>query len=156
MKVTKKISGLILLTIILFSSAGISFYLHECSCRGTNLYSVGTGFSGAQSFCCCSAEIPDSGACDLISTIDDEGCCKDVVYFYLIPFGPDKTATVLEKVSEKILSSASLLIISEFIQPVKEKLIVRLHSPPEKRSGKNLIFFIQQIKIPFPVCYTET
>lgn len=152
MKSIKKISGFILLTIILFSSVGISFYLHECDCRGTNLYSVGTGFSGPKSFCCCSSETPISSSCDLVDTFDADGCCKDLVYFYLLPFGPEKAISGFLKFSDKVLFSFVPVKVSETGHTLKTETIPLLHSPPDKLSGKNLIYFIQQIKIPSPVC----
>jgi hypothetical protein len=152
MKTIKKISGFIMLAIILFSSMGISFYLHECDCRGTNLYSIGTGYSGPKSFCCCPTKTQIYVNIDLEGSIDAEGCCKDLVYFYLLPFSPEKDNTGLPRLSEKVLFSFIPVNSSETVQSIETKTIPLFLFPPDKLSGKNLIFFIQQIKIPSPVC----
>jgi len=152
MKIAKQISGFILLLIIILSSVGISFYLHECDCRGTNLYSIGTGYSVPKSFCCCPSETLISANCDLDGYIDAEECCKDLVYFYLLPFSPEKDYTGLTKLNEKVLFSFIPVNISEAGQPVETKAVPLYYSPPDKVSGKNLILLIKQIKIPSPVC----
>jgi hypothetical protein len=152
MSITKKLSGFFLLIIIIVSSLGVSFYLHECECRGSNLYSIGTGFSGSQDFCCCSNENIVYSSCNPKGNIHKEGCCKDFVYFYLVPFAPEKVASVIPFLPEKNLVSfifIKLQVLNQITEIISYPL---LHSPPEKLSGKNLVFFIQQIKIPFPVC----
>jgi hypothetical protein len=148
----KKISGFILLCILLFSSLGISFYLHQCSCRGTNLYSIGTGLSEPKAFCCCSKNDSGSDECEIPEAIKGDNCCDDVVFFYLVPFAPDKIVSLIPLVPAKTFLSASAAILIETTKITEQEFYPLQHSPPGELTGKNLILFIQQIKIPFPAC----
>lgn len=152
MNFARKISGLVLLFILLFGSIGISFYLHECDCKGTNLYSVNTGLSDPDAFCCCSMDTEVWSECALPVSVDGEKCCKETIYFYLIPFAPEKITSCIPKFFEKSLPSGFTGLIHDIPAKPQAEVLNRPHSPPEILSGKELLYFIQQIKIPFPVC----
>jgi hypothetical protein len=153
MKIVHKISAIVLLVLVTLGSAGISFYLHQCGCRETTLFSVETGYNKTSPFCCCSVEPAGSKPLNASPAFDNEDCCKDNYIFFLLPFGPEKDANSHFVVDYKI---ASLLfntsIASETELPKAEKDTPLPHSPPGLRAGKELVYFISQIKIPFRTC----
>lgn len=147
----KKIFTIILLGFIIAGSAGISFYLHECGCRQTTLLSIEAGYSEADAFCCCSAEpeFTESSSCD--SGLDEEGCCKDKYFFLLLPVGPDNAKVSTPDLKVKIIAQISFLPETENEIPDITSGEISIHSPPDIKSGKKLVFFLSQIKIPFPI-----
>jgi hypothetical protein len=151
MKIVHKISVFILLLIITFSSVGISFYLHQCGCRETTLFSFETGYSAPDEFCCCSVQTPAAGESSCCDEVEKEECCKDQYYFILLPLGPEPIASNTKTYDVKILSSLNTALVSpdEFSNPTEP--VTRLHSPPVVMGGKMLIYFTHQIKIPFPI-----
>ncbi len=151
MKIVHKISVFILLLIITFSSVGISFYLHECGCRETTLFSFEAGYSEPEEFCCCSVQTPSTAESSCCDEVEKEECCKDQYYFILLPFGPEPSASNTKTYDAKILSSLNVAPVStdELSKPTKP--VIRLHSPPVVLGGKLMIYFTHQIKIPFPI-----
>lgn len=151
MKVLKKIFVFILLGFITLSSVGISFYLHECGCRQTTLISIEAGYSEADAFCCCAAEPESSKSSSCDSGLDEEGCCKDKYFFLLLPVGPDNAKVSTPDLKVKIIAQINFLPAPENEIPDFTSGEISIHSPPAIKSGKKLVFFLSQIKIPFPV-----
>lgn len=132
---------------------GISFYLHQCGCRETTLLSVETGYNKPASFCCCAPDPVISNPSDATRTVENEDCCKDQYVFFLLPLGPEKITNNPVVVDYKIISHLfDNSVASEIESPKAVNETPLLHSPPDIRSGKELVYFISQIKIPFPAC----
>ncbi len=93
MKVVQKIFTYALLMFITLSSVGISFYLHQCGCRETTLFSFEAGYSEPTEFCCCSVEPKTSKNASCSNEVDEEKCCQEQYFFFLIPFGPEKVTS---------------------------------------------------------------
>ncbi len=152
MKVLKQISVYVLLLIIVFSSLGISFYLHQCHCHQTLYVSLGTAFTEPKASVC-------GTSCSTVShrnndnlSIGKKGCCRDYLYFYLLPVAPDYAAPQIASASQiQLFVPTTTTIEMVEISPSKE-IIPFFHHPPPLLSGKSLVYFIQQIKIPFPAC----
>jgi len=151
MKVVNKISTLILLVFITLSCMGISFYLHECGCRESTFLSIEAGYSEADEFCCCSTEPASAqeSACD--SDIDEEKCCKEKYFFMLLPVGPDKAKVKLPDLQVKFIEQISTSQTSGDESSIRNSDARSIHAPPGMKSGKELVYFISQIKIPFPI-----
>ncbi len=151
MKIVHKISVFILLLIITLSSVGISFYLHECGCRQSTFLSIEAGYSEADEFCCCSTEPASTqeNACD--NNLDEEKCCKEKYFFLLLPVGPDKVKVSVPDLQVKFIAQISSLQTS--YNEISDNPIdaISIHSPPGRKSGKELVYFISQIRIPFPI-----
>jgi hypothetical protein len=152
MKILHKISVFILLLIITFSSVGISFYLHQCGCRETTLYTIETGYTKPTEFCCCAVEMPKSDHPLAGHQVEAESCCKDHFYFFILPIGPDKADTFFSSIDGKTIAFINPASILDTDEHYITEAVPMLHSPPALLTGKQLIFFIQQIKIPFPAC----
>jgi hypothetical protein len=151
MKFVHKISVFILLLIITFSSVGISFYFHQCGCRETTFLSVETGYNKPAAFCCCETDVAVSNTSDASRSIENEDCCKDQYVFFLLPFGPEKNTDTPVVVDYKIISHLfDNFVATEIESPKAVNDTPLLHSPPDLRAGKELVYFISQIKIPFP------
>ena len=152
MKVVQKIFTFLLLMFITISSVGISFYLHECGCRDTTLFSLEAGYSEANEFCCCSAEPQSTTENSCSNEVAQEGCCKDQYYFILLPFGPEKTTTEIKPLFGKTLNLLSTAVVLESEALNLRQPEMQPNPPPLLLSGKLFVYFIQQIKIPFPIC----
>jgi hypothetical protein len=153
MKILNKIFAFIMLALITLSSIGISFYVHECGCRETTLFNVETGFNKSPAFCCCGPDSVIPNASDTSRSIENEDCCKDQYIFFLLPFVPESNTTNIVVLDYKIISHLIDNSIATHTDSPKAINEISLpHSPPDIRSGKELVFFIGQIKIPLPVC----
>jgi hypothetical protein len=153
MKILNKIFAFIMLALITLSSIGISFYVHECGCRETTLFDVETGFNKSPAFCCCEPDLVVSYPSDASRSVQNEDCCKDKYVFFLLPFGPEKNSNSPIVVDYKIISHLfDNSVRTEIESPKAFNETPLPHSPPDIISGKELVFYISQIKIPFPVC----
>jgi len=140
------------MVLMLFSSLGVSFYLHDCGCRHTFLLSVGLGFSEPEPVVCCtSCSAKPTQENDGLS-ICKQGCCRDHVYFYLLPVAQDNvilhlTQIFVTQVFKTAITSDERI---EFTWAGESNPF--LHSPPLIFSGTKIIYLFKQIKIPFPTC----
>jgi len=151
MKVVQKIFTYALLMFITLSSVGISFYLHQCGCRETTLFSFEAGYSEPTEFCCCSVEPIASENTSCKNEVDEEKCCQEQYFFFLIPFGPEKVTSDVKPFIGKIFNSLSpvMVIYSEASRISQQS--IKPDPPPLLITGKQFVYFIQQIKIPFPI-----
>jgi hypothetical protein len=152
MKVIQKISVFALIVFLITSSVGISFYLHECGCREATLFSFEAGYSESVDFCCCSSEQVSSNDNSCDKELDNEGCCKDKYFFLLLPIAPDKVKVNIPSLNEKIIPQIikPLIVFDETSANTGDT--ISNESPPGTKSGKELVYFISQIKIPFRTC----
>lgn len=152
MKVFKQISVFAVLLLMIFSSLGMSFYLHSCSCSGDTTIGVGMGFSNHNlGSCCTSCAMTSENKYDE-PAFTKKGCCQEHLYFYLIPVAPDHAVKYLSPLTEKILLNSISVFIADTAPDSWGESFSLIHDPPAKRSGKLLIYFIRQIKIPFLAC----
>jgi hypothetical protein len=151
MKVVNKIFTLILLVFITLSSAGISFYLHECGCRQSTFFSIEAGYSEADEFCCCSPELVSAqeSACDC--SLAEEQCCKEKYFFFLLPVGPDKVKVSLPDLQFKLIAQINTSKIDDIKSSSINSDARSIHAPSGIKSGKELVYYLSQIKIPFPI-----
>lgn len=149
--VRNKIFTFALLGLITFSSVGISFYLHECGCRHKTLFELKAGYSAASEFCCCSSEPIKSNNSLCGNNVKDESCCKDKYFFLLVPFGQEKERVNLPFFQFKILEIIAISFIVNDEAPEINGNFFTYHSPPWRLSGKDLVLFIQQVKIPISI-----
>lgn len=149
----KQISIYALTALMLFSSLGVSFYLHDCDCRHTILLSVGLGFSEPEPVVCCtscSAKPPIKENDGL--SIYKHGCCQDHVYFYLLPVAQDNVIPPLTHIFVVQVFKTVIPTFDNLKFTMDREAISFLHSPPLIFSGRKIIYLFEQIKIPFPTC----
>jgi hypothetical protein len=151
MIVRNKIFTFILLGFIISSSVGISFYLHECGCRHKTLFDLKAGYSEAGTFCCCSSEPIRSNNSPSDNNVKDESCCKDKYFFLLVPFGPEKEKVNVPFFQFKIIEFSAIYFFIDDEAPEINGNFLTIHSPPGRFSGKDLVLFLQQVKIPFSI-----
>jgi len=139
-----------MLLMMIISSLGISFYLHNCSCSGDTTVGLGTGLSDHKMGSCCTSCSITPGKTNHEPAFSKSSCCQDRVYFYLLPVAPDHAVKYFSPVAGIVLFN----IVSAFIADTKPASLGQsfslIHDPPAQRSGKLLVYFIRQIKIPFP------
>ncbi len=151
MKVVYKIFTIVLLLFITISSIGISFYLHQCGCRQTTLFSFEAGYSESDEFCCCSAELQQAGDTSCNSDINDEKCCKEQYYFILLPLGPEKAAQKIQPFDGKLFKISVSSLATMIDMPNLDEPAPPAPLPPLLSGGKSFVLFSHQIKIPFPI-----
>lgn len=152
MKKLKQIFIYTLAALILFSSLGISFYLHHCGCQHTILVSVSVGFNEPEPETCCSSCNPKPSTYEDGLSFSRKGCCQDFAYFYLLPVTKDNvfqqlTHVLVTQIIKAIISTPE---ISDF--SFAGEIFHFLHSPPLLFSGRKIIYLLHQIKIPSPAC----
>lgn len=139
-----------MLVVFLAGSTGITYSFHSCLSSGkTDLKLFPEIFSQSPSCCCESAS---ENSMPFNAYFSEPDCCKTTWGFIKTVF----TGIPLNYHFDKILSveflchNVSLSIIWH-PEPLSTVLIPPDdHSPP--LSGTSLIYFLHQIRIPFPVC----
>lgn len=137
---------------MLFSSLGISFYLHDCNCRHTVYVNIGLGFSEPEPEVCCSSCAPKSEKKVHGVSVDRKGCCQDYVYFYVLPVTKDNVVTQMANLIPTQVFREVAEVSDHYSFSPSGKEITCFHSPPPLKPGKDIIYQFQQIKIPFPAC----
>lgn len=150
MKILKQTGVFSLLLMMIISSLGMSFYLHNCSCSGDTTISLGTGFSDHKMISCCSSCNTVSGKNTQEPAFSKQGCCKDRLYIYLLPVAPDHVVQYVSPVTGNFLFNVFTAFVANNEPSALVGSFSLIHDPPIQRSGKLLVYFIRQIKIPFP------
>jgi hypothetical protein len=150
MKVVQKISVFVLITFIITSSLGISFYLHQCGCRETTLLDIEAGYAEPKAFCCCSDENDDHKKTACANNIEEDDCCNESYFFLLIPFAPEKVNYIISVYDGKIIAQSTAYVSSSATRQMTDKISTLPNSPPTFRTGKDHIIFFHQMKIPSP------
>jgi hypothetical protein len=152
MKILKQTGVISLLLLMIISSLGISFYLHNCSCSGDTTIGLGTESSDHNMGSCCTSCTAGSENNHHEPAFTKKGCCENRIYFYLLPVAPDHAVKYLSSLTEKILFNSISVFIADTTPDALGESSPLIHDPPAQRSGKLLIYFIRQIKIPFSAC----
>lgn len=142
----------LMLAAFLFGTTGVSFYIHECSSSHTKEVIPFPEIVNKTVVCCCASEVHGSISSDEpVSSFNEPECCKNThVYlkasftgfpvFY--QFNPD--------LSQKNVTADLLNLVSNNPDSEISTFTIRVDHPPP-RSGKLLVHFLQQLKIPAPV-----
>jgi hypothetical protein len=142
----------LMLAIFLIGTTGVSFYIHECTSSQKKEVFAFPEILNQKVSCCCAEDVHgNAGSADPDLSYKDPGCCKNIhVYlkasFTGVPlfyqFNPDLTQKIIHSDFLTLLHNDTSVEITSFTSQVD-------HPPP--RSGRSLVFFLQQIKIPAPV-----
>jgi hypothetical protein len=142
----------LMLAVFLAGTTGVSFYVHECSSSQKREVAAFPELFNNTVSCCCAEEVNGSALSgEQVSSISEPECCKNThVYlkasftgfplFY--QFNPEVLQTYILADFQSLQHNEKVVEILNFTPRVD-------HPPP--RSGKILIHFLQQIKIPAPV-----
>ena len=143
-------SILFLLAVFLTGSTGMTYSIHTCRSSGKSSLKFYPEVFSKYPSCCC--EETEGGAIPSEEMFNEQDCCKTVNGFIKTVF----TGIPLNYHFDKILSvelvySDISLIHLNFPEPL-QKIFVSIedHSPP--LSGRNLVYFLHQIRIPAPGC----
>jgi len=148
----RTIFSLLLLVVFIAGSSGISFIIHECtSSRTTEVFPFPEILNNTV-FCCCDEEIQQQFACENpVSSFTAPECCKNTHVYLKASFtGFPVFYKFHPELVQKIIS-ADLLDFSYSNQHIEIPVVYHRVDHPPPRSGKLLVCFIQQLKIPFPV-----
>jgi hypothetical protein len=142
----------LMLAVFIIGTTGISFYIHECSSSKNREIIAFPELLNKTVSCGCAGEVYRSVPSEEpVSSFSEPECCKNI-HIYLkasftgfpqfYHFNPELLQTVVPADLLSLQHNEKLAEISTFTPRVD-------HPPP--RSGKILVHFLQQIKIPAPV-----
>jgi hypothetical protein len=156
MKGRKILAVLSSFVVILFISGttGVTLLIHTCSSSHTTEISAFPEFISHPSNCCCEEDSPSHTIpTSARSEVNSPECCRNQHMLIKAPvIGVVESANHLSSVAVSFFLPGRFF---ELIHKTEQKLPSEYlpwldHSPPPP--GNNLIFFIHQIRIPFPAC----
>jgi hypothetical protein len=147
-------SVFILMVVVIFltGTTGISFSFHECtSSHRTEVFPFPEILNNTVS-CCCADEVHDGVAGEEpVSSFSEPECCRNTHVYLKASFtGFPVSQQLNPDLSYQIISPDLLNLFYKDLNIEIPDLNVRVDHPPP-RSGKILVYFLQQIKIPAQV-----
>lgn len=155
-KITTYIISFIAIVLILASSTGLSFVVHHCNSSQSNSfkfftdhYKCKTEIENEQSKpnCCC-AKHSEMAENKLHNNLNKSDCCKNTYKYLKVSFQYDNGISVQKTIIAHIpfvTNTCSFLNSKQIVTYIYSLY----HPPPLAFYGKHLIYFIQNIKIPF-------
>jgi hypothetical protein len=155
LKLIKNIAAICVLLVFVLSTSGITILTHYCSGSHKTTQHVFYEFADKESGCGgMSCSVSHKGATSsLIVSIGKASCCEENSVFYKIAAVDNPTANqVCVKIPVNNLFIPDLQFLS--FSPIEIKALNFLQghciSPP--LSGKQLVVFLNQLRIPLPSC----
>jgi hypothetical protein len=150
-KVLSYIGSFLLLAVILHGSAGMTFSFHSCSVAMTTEVSIYPELFSNRTACCCQADVSATASFPAptgADGLDASECCRISKAFYKVAiFGNDEKIKIVATQSDLLYPIESVLknfpLSNEFNTSV---VIIDDPSPP--LYGKQLVYFLNQPKIP--------
>jgi hypothetical protein len=150
-KTLQRFIAIVLLTVFIYGSVGVSFHVHECNGSGTRHVSVYPELFGGTAICGCEEEpsplIPDGNSC-----FSQEACCINS-YLYLKADFKGFTITYQQPadISKDLVTGELTGMEIPEITTCSEFAEKSIDHPPPLLSGRTLVTFLHQIKIPTPI-----
>lgn len=142
-----------LLLVFLISSSGFTIATHYCSGSKKTTQNIKTGFDGKDNGCggmSCGIAKKQARA-ESSGSISKSTCCKENSIFYKIASVNNDLTSRLPVISpSQNFLFQDLLIQTHFSAQKQQLTILREHFFPPPKAGKQLILFLQQIRIPSP------
>jgi hypothetical protein len=142
----------LMLAVFLIGTTGVSFYVHECSSSHKKEVVAFPELTNHTVSCCCAEEVSGSVQSDEpVSSFNEPACCKNTHIYRKAIFSG---FPVFYQFNKEIVQTAIPADFLSLQDNVKVAEIVSFtprvdHPPP--RSGRILVHFLQQLKIPVPV-----
>jgi hypothetical protein len=144
----------LILVFFLAGTTGITLFIHTCTSSHKTEISAYPEIFKHTSDCCCAEEgINKSVASSKDLEIDNPECCKNQHLFlkaYITGLPVVQNHLINTPLFQTHPVDLMNLIVKERHLICDEYLPWLDHSPP--LSGKTLVYFIHQIRIPYPVC----
>jgi hypothetical protein len=153
MKNSFRIFFLFVVLLIFFTwTTGVSFYIHECNSSHKKEIIVYPEILNKSASCCCVAGVgANIPTFEPFSSYNEPECCKNTHIYLKASFTGFPTFYQFSpEVLQKIVPSDFLSVRQNEKLNGVAFIASRVDHPPP-RSGKILIHFIQQVKIPAPV-----
>jgi hypothetical protein len=148
-KITGKLLLFVLLSCFMAGTTGFSYFIHECNSSHKKEITVFPEFVNEPATCCCSDEVPAGP--DPFPAFSEPRCCTSTYVYLKASFNG---FPVFFDFSKDLLSNCLYPDIQRPDQNDPAEFtsanFTRIDHPPP-RSGRLLIQFIQQIKIPVSV-----
>jgi len=146
-------TGVVFLVIlVLVSTTGFTWWHHVCACKPVIEKAASCCEPVAETRSCCAAETPEplshDDACGTGCTNDHNGCKDIPVYF--------KASIVavpqVQKVTLPELALTTVFVLPYILETPGETVsgsVTFSHDKPPPLAGKALVFFLNQLRIPF-------
>jgi len=144
-----------LMILVLFTgTTGITFFIHTCSgSQKTEITAYPEFFKHASTCCCSDENASQETGISPTPELKKPSCCRNQNLFLksYVSTAPSVQSVTGKTILFPLYPEGLLVSFTHYKQPaVTEYLAWQDHSPPW--TGKSLIFFIHQIRIPSPVC----
>ena len=151
-QIIRQISFFLVILVFLAGTTGVSFYIHECSSSNTKEVFVYPEISNKTASCCCAVEMHSSVAgSEKAPSFNETGCCKNThVYLKAAFSGFPVIFQFHDELNISGLPTDFLSILHDRPENDMADFVLLVDHPPP-RSGKALIHFLHQIKIPASV-----
>jgi hypothetical protein len=155
-KVKRKIQAVLsclLLVIFLAGTTGITLFIHTCSSSHKTEVSAYPEIFRHSTACCCEENSSTATPPSKETEINNPECCRNqqlLLKASLIGFPVTYLQLIKATFFPIPLVDNTLLPVNQEHGSLAEYLPWLDHSPP--LSGKSLVYFIHQIRIPSPVC----
>jgi hypothetical protein len=139
----------LMLAVFLIGTTGVSFYVHECRSSHKKEIVAFPEIINHPVSCCCAGEVTGSVQNDEpVSSFNEPACCKNTHVYRKASFNG---FPVFYQFSTKLIQTAIPANFLSLQNSVRGADIISFtprvdHPPP--RSGRILVHFLQQIKIP--------
>ncbi|MCX6249115.1 MAG: hypothetical protein NTX61_00005 [Bacteroidetes bacterium] len=152
-QIFKYIKAILLSATVLYGTTGITFMMHTCTSEQKTEINLYPSSSGSNGTCCCGENIPAAIVTgnDKDLSVDQPECCtirhsflKTVVFS-----SPEAFKFQVSTIVHLVLNTRDLYKINDQDE-VGKSLILNDPSPP--LYGVKLVHFLNQSKIPVPVC----
>ena len=143
---------LLILAVFLTGTTGVSFYIHECSSSNTREVVAFPEITNKAISCCCDQEVHGSiHTEESIPFIEEPPCCTNKRIYLKATFtGFPVSYQLTGKLNHADLPADFLsMLYEDQKQEIARPVTIVDHPPP--LSGKSLIHFLHQIKIPASV-----
>ena len=151
MQIVKQILSVLIATLILFGSVGINMHLHFCKISKKTSIEILCKKKTTESDECCVKSCCSNSMNEKTETkLNNESCCLDNFLFYKInSYSGNELAYLVSLINfNKFFNESKIDFINSFFI-LKSEFIKFYSPPPPKFFGKELLHFIQNIKIPF-------
>jgi hypothetical protein len=142
----------LILAVFLTGTTGVSFYMHECSSSHKKEITAFPELFNTTVSCCCAEEVHGSNSSDdPVSSFNEPECCKNTHVYLKASFTGFPVFFEFNPDLYQKNTSTDLLNMSYSDNGSEIESFTPLVDHPPPRSGKILVHFLQQIKIPAPV-----
>ena len=142
----------VMLSVLFIGTTGVSFYIHECSSSHKKEVVAFPELLNKTISCCCAGEVHGNVLSDEpVSSFSEPECCKNTHVYLKAPFSGFPVLYQFNLYGLRTVVPADFMSLQYNAGSADISMFTPRVAHPPPRSGKILVHFLQQIKIPVPV-----